>query len=174
MATGASGDYIGLLSFFAFCLSVIAAVLAIDMFRLLRTGEFGGSWRVLIIASVVYAFVQATRMAEFLDWNKWNPHALSQIAEMMFALSLAYAFYLQRKAFRDAPLMRRKERDVRQQTDEQSLHEAQEDVQADARESDWSSLGTMVDDSGEGAGESDGAITRRARDDPPPADAGSR
>jgi len=75
------------------------------MYTLLRTGEFGKTWRVIIIASVMFALLQALRMAESLDWNVAS-HGLSQIAELMFALSLAYAFYLQRKAFTHAASLR--------------------------------------------------------------------
>jgi hypothetical protein len=57
----------------------------------------------------MFALVQALRMAEFLDWGNFNKYGLSQIAELMFALSLAYAFYLQRKAFHNAFSLRREE-----------------------------------------------------------------
>ena len=97
--------YLGFLSFAAFIFSVIAAVLAIDMYTLLRTGEFGNTWRVLIIASVIYALLQALRMAESLNWRIAS-HGLSQIVELTFALALAYAFYLQRKTFTQAAALR--------------------------------------------------------------------
>ena len=97
--------YLGFLSFAAFIFSVIAAVLAIDMYTLLRTGEFGNTWRVLIIASVIYALLQALRLAESLNWRIAS-HGLSQIVELMFALALAYAFYLQRKTFTQAASLR--------------------------------------------------------------------
>lgn len=97
--------YLGFLSFAAFIFSVIAAVLAIDMYTLLRTGEFGNTWRVLIIASVIYALLQALRLAESLNWRIAS-HGLSQIVELMFALALAYAFYLQRKTFTQAAALR--------------------------------------------------------------------
>ena len=98
MIAGDNGTYLGLLSFLSFGLSVIAAVLAIDMYTLLRTGEFGKSWRVMIIASVMFALVQALRMAEHLEW-KFADYGLSQIAELMFVMALAYAFFLQRRTF---------------------------------------------------------------------------
>jgi hypothetical protein len=66
MLIGESGAYLGLLSFLSFGFSVIAAVLAIDMYTLLRTGEMGKTWRVLIIASVMFALAQVIRMAELL------------------------------------------------------------------------------------------------------------
>jgi hypothetical protein len=98
-------SYLGLLSFLSFTFSVIAAVLAIDMYTLLRTGEFGKTWRVIIIASVMFVLLQVLRMAEALNWH-FATHGLSQIVELMFALALAYAFYLQRKAFTKAIALR--------------------------------------------------------------------
>ncbi len=105
MIAGDNGAYLGLLSFLSFGLSVIAAVLAIDMYTLLRTGEFGKSWRVMIIASVMFALVQALRMAEHLEW-KFADYGLSQIAELMFVMALAYAFFLQRQTFTRAAALR--------------------------------------------------------------------
>jgi hypothetical protein len=90
---------IGLLSFLSFAFSVVAAVLAIDMYALLRTGQFGKTWRVLIIASVMFALMQALRMGELLNLEALNRYHLSQIVELMFVMSLAYAFYLQRSVF---------------------------------------------------------------------------
>lgn len=90
---------LGLLSFLSFGFSIIAAVLAIDMYTLLRTGQFGNSWRVMIIASVIFALVQVLRLAEILHWESFQVYALSQIVELVFVIALAYAFFLQRKAF---------------------------------------------------------------------------
>lgn len=90
---------LGLLSFLSFAFSVIAAVLAIDMYKLLRTGEFGKTWRLLIIASVMFALLQMLRMAEILNWRAIDVSHLAQVVELVFVISLAYAFYLQRSAF---------------------------------------------------------------------------
>lgn len=90
---------IGLLSFLSFGFSVIAAVLAIDTYALLRTGQSGGTWRVLIIASVIFALMQALRLAEILDLPALSGLHLSEIVELMFVISLTYAFYLQRRIF---------------------------------------------------------------------------
>lgn len=97
----------GVLAFLSFAASVVAAVLAIDMFALSRTGQSGPAWRVLIIASVMFALVQALRIAAFFDWNALQRYGLSQIVELMFALSLAYAIYLQRHAFSARSELRR-------------------------------------------------------------------
>lgn len=59
-----------LLTLISFAISVGAAVLAIDTYRLLRTGEVGHSWRILIIASVLFAFTFSLALGrEFrLEW----------------------------------------------------------------------------------------------------------
>ena len=96
----ASGEsYVGLLSFLAFGFSVMAAVLAIDMYALLRTGEFAKTWRVLIIASVMFALMQALRLSELLNFASMSRYHLSEVVELMFVMSLTYAFYLQRSVF---------------------------------------------------------------------------
>ena len=100
--SGDSGTYVGVGAFLAFGISVIAAVVAIDMYKLLRTGEFGASWRILIIASVIFALVQALRLAELFNWGGLQRQQLSEVADLLFVLSLAYAFYLQRRAFTHA------------------------------------------------------------------------
>lgn len=97
-----SGATIGLISFLAFGISVIAAVVAIDMYKLLRTGEFGSSWRILIIASVIFCLVQALRLAELFEWGGLEMIHLSEIADLIFVLALAHAFYLQRRVFSQA------------------------------------------------------------------------
>lgn len=93
------GGYVGLLSFCSFIFSVIAAVLAIDLYALLRTGRAGATWRVLIIASVMFALMHALRLAELLNFGVFPLAHLSEIVELMFVMALAYAFYLQRKVF---------------------------------------------------------------------------
>lgn len=92
-------DSINLLTLLSFAGSVVAAVLAIDMYRLLRTGQVGNSWRILITASVLFAFTLALRLAESFDWTGLQGRQLSRISELMFVFALAYAFYLQRRAF---------------------------------------------------------------------------
>lgn len=93
------GGYVGLLSFFSFIISVIAAVLAIDLYALLRTGRSGSTWRVLIIASVMFALMQALRLAALLRFGGLGLTRLSEIVELIFVMALAYAFYLQRQVF---------------------------------------------------------------------------
>lgn len=90
---------LGLLSFLSFAFSVIAAVLAIDMFKLLRTGGFGRTWRLLITASVMLVLLQVLRMAQVLNFRPVAEAHLAQVVELCFIISLAYAFYVQRQLF---------------------------------------------------------------------------
>ncbi|RYX84863.1 hypothetical protein EON83_07935 [bacterium] len=89
-----------LTAFVSFALSVGAAALAIRLYSLLRTGQMGASWRVLIIASVLFALLQATRLAEVVSPSV---HALrfSSFVEVVFILALAYAFWLQKQVFEE-------------------------------------------------------------------------
>src|SRR5690349_8020865 len=98
--TETGGGQILILSFISFCISVIAAVIAIDMYRLLRTGQFGASWRVLIIASVMFALLHALRFGEHFDFTPWTTFHLSDVVEFVFVIALAYAFFLQRQTFK--------------------------------------------------------------------------
>jgi hypothetical protein len=95
-----NNDYspLGLLSFLTFGLSIIAAVMAIDMYKLLRTGDFGKTWRLLIIASVMFALLQVVKLGEILNFRTSGYH-LSEIVELCFVMALAYAFYQQRRVF---------------------------------------------------------------------------
>jgi hypothetical protein len=79
------------------------------MYTLLRTGQMGRTWRVLIIASVMFALAQVVRMAELLNW-RMAEYGLSQIIELVFVLALAYAFFLQRRAFTQAAELRGEQR----------------------------------------------------------------
>jgi hypothetical protein len=134
----------GMISLFSFALSVIAAVLAIDMYALLRTGEFGPTWRVLIIASVMFALVQALKMADYFDWKTLDTDILAQVVELAFALCIAYAFYLQRKAFGVSSQLRRDRVDREPTEDEVILDE--DSASQPARTEDWSRLGGIYQD----------------------------
>jgi hypothetical protein len=96
---GSADASLGLLSFLSFGISVIAAVLAIDMYKLLRTGEFGKPWRLLIIASVMLVLLQVLKMVEVLNWRGFEEAHLGEIVQLCFVMTLAYAFYRQRKIF---------------------------------------------------------------------------
>src|ERR1017187_4891576 len=127
MEQNGNGPYLGLLTLLSFAFSVIAAVIAIDMYALLRTGRFGSSWRVLIIASVMFSMLQVLRMVELFKWSALGNLQLSQVVELMFVMTLAYALFLQRRVFaRAAAGSRRGESTAREpgpQTAEQAGHE---------------------------------------------------
>ena len=122
---------IGLLSFLSFGFSVIAAVLAIDTYALLRTGQSGGTWRVLIIASVIFALMQALRLGELLNFSALSNAHLSEVVELVFVIALTYAFYLQRRIFQGKPT--RSEPDARE---ENTLDDALVDDEPDEDEED--------------------------------------
>ena len=109
--TGQHGS-IGFLALAAWVFSVVAAVMAIDMYALLRTGEFGRSWRVIIIASVILTFTLAVRLGEIVDFRGMAKQGLSQIGALMFVMALAYAIYLQRQVFAKASRLRRRATDT--------------------------------------------------------------
>jgi predicted RND superfamily exporter protein len=85
-----------------FLLSVGAAAMAINLYSLLRTGQIGASWRVLIIASVLFSLIQAVKLAEVCGVPYAASMHLSSIIELVFVLALAYAFFLQRQVFTEA------------------------------------------------------------------------
>lgn len=90
--------YIGILSFLTFGLSVIAAVLAIDLYGLLRVGQSGRTWRILIVASVIFVLLQVLRLAQLI-LHLEVASELSQVAELVFVIALAYAFYRERSLY---------------------------------------------------------------------------
>ncbi len=97
-----SSSYEVISTLFCFLLSVGAAAIAINLYSLLRTGQIGGSWRVLITASVLFSLIQAVKLAELCNVPYAASMHLSSIIELVFVLALAYAFWLQRIVFSEA------------------------------------------------------------------------
>jgi hypothetical protein len=95
----ATFSYVGITALLSFFISVGAAVFAINLYSLLRTGRVGASWRVLIIATVMFALGQAVRLAEIFGVPLASDLHLSSVIELAFVISLLYAFYLQRQVF---------------------------------------------------------------------------
>ena len=120
-----------LLTLLTFAASVIAAVLAIDTYRLLRTGEVGNVWRILIVASVLFTFTLALRLAENFDWNGLAHLHLSRVGELIFVSALAYSFYLQRRAFTHARDLRETEEKPSVPISPQPLRESRDDEESD-------------------------------------------
>lgn len=87
---------------FSFLTSIGAAVLAINLYPQLRVGRNGESWRVLIIAAVLFALMQALHFCEIIGVPYMSALQLSSIVQMVFGLALAYAFFLQRQVFIEA------------------------------------------------------------------------
>lgn len=116
-------SYDVLSSLFSFALSVGAAVLAINLYPLLRVGRAGASWRVLIIAAVLFALMQALRFCEIIDLPYLKSLQLSSIVELVFGLALAYAFFLQRQVFIEAQqeARTRKRRKTDRENDEETV-----------------------------------------------------
>lgn len=90
--------YMNVIEIFTFAFSIFAAVLAIDMYALLRTGQFGRTWRILIVASVVFVMLQVMQMSDGL-LDPVIAHRLSQVTQLMFVIALTYAFYRQRQVY---------------------------------------------------------------------------
>jgi len=95
-------SYAVISTLFCFLLSVGASFIAINLYSLLRTGQFGASWRVLIIASVLFSLGQAVELAEMSGVPYAHEMRLSSIVDLIFVLALAYAFHLQRQVFSEA------------------------------------------------------------------------
>ena len=112
----ASFSYSVISTLFCFLLSVGASAIAINLYSLLRTGEFGSSWRVLIIASVLYSLGQAVKLAEVCDVPYAQQLQLSSIVNLIFVLALAYAFFLQRQVFTEARSSQSDEEEVEDDT----------------------------------------------------------
>jgi len=145
---------LGLLSFLTFGLSIIAAVLAIDMYTLLRTGQFGSSWRVMIIASVIFVLVQVLRLAEVLHWEAFQVYALTQIVELVFVMSLAYAFFLQRQAFT---------RVARKSKSSEEVEEQEFAADNDDRDAEWDDFTARYQEDEPLLGEAEAAEKRRTK-----------
>lgn len=87
-------------AFVSFTLSIGAAALAIRLYSLLRTGQMGASWRVLIIASVLFALLQTVKLIETASSQAHAMH-FSSVVEVAFILALSYAFWLQKQVFEE-------------------------------------------------------------------------
>lgn len=108
-------SYDVLSALFSFALSIGAAVLAINLYPLLRVGRSGASWRVLITAAVLFALMQALKFCEVIGLPILSSLRLSSVVELVFGLALAYAFFLQRQVFvesqNEARLQKRRKSD---------------------------------------------------------------
>ncbi|MCS6862366.1 MAG: hypothetical protein NZT92_18845 [Abditibacteriales bacterium] len=85
------------MSLISFFVAMVAAVWAVEMYRLLRAGEGGKAWRVLVVASVVFAVHELYALGRSTGIFQFE--GIAEATGMMFAALLAYAFYTQRRAF---------------------------------------------------------------------------
>ena len=119
---------------FSFFTSIGAAVLAINLYPQLRVGRTGASWRVLIIAAVLFALMQALRFCEIIGVPYVDSLRLSSLIEMIFGISLAYAFFLQRQVFIEA---QHEARTQKRRKSDRMAHEAEEMPVVSAYEADY-------------------------------------
>lgn len=84
-------------SFLSFIIVLFAAVWAVELYRLLKTGEIGKTWRVLIVATLVFAVHEILAMAETFGYIERT--LATDLTDLVFVFLLAYACYLQRRAF---------------------------------------------------------------------------
>ena len=82
------------LSFFA---AIFATVWAVELYRLLRTGEVGRTWRVIIAATILFAVGEVLKFGELFEFLPRL--GMFNYLHLPFIILLAYACYAQRKAF---------------------------------------------------------------------------
>jgi len=117
----ALSSYAVISTLFCFLLSVGAAAIAINLYSLLRTGQIGASWRVLIIASVLFSLGQAVRLAEVSGVPYAQEMRLSAVVDLIFVLALAYAFFLQRQVFSEARHNLRDEEEIEIEDEDEAV-----------------------------------------------------
>lgn len=83
-----------LLTFFA---AIFATVWAIELYSLLKTGEVGKTWRVIVVATILFAVSEVFKFGELLGYLP--QHHVNDYLELPFIIILATACYMQRKAF---------------------------------------------------------------------------
>lgn len=82
------------LTFFA---AIFATIWAIELYSLLKTGEVGKTWRVVVIATLLFAVSEILKFGETFQYLL--PLNLHEYLDLPFILLLAIACYMQRKAF---------------------------------------------------------------------------
>ncbi len=82
---------------FTFFVAIFATVWAVELHNLLKTGEVGKTWRVVTIATVLFAVIEIIKFAEMFEY--FPDLHLHEYLELPFIFLLAIACYMQRKAF---------------------------------------------------------------------------
>lgn len=89
-----------ILSLLTFFIAIFAVVLAFQLHALLRTGAIGHTWKIIIVASVVYGIGELLRFGEV--WELVEPEVFlagENATRLVFIALLAWALYVQRQAF---------------------------------------------------------------------------
>ncbi|MBI3920181.1 MAG: hypothetical protein HY318_02090 [Armatimonadetes bacterium] len=80
-----------------FIAAIFATIWAIELYSLLKTGEVGKTWRVVVIATLLFAVSEIEKFGETYQYlPTLNLH---EYLDLPFILLLAIACYMQRKAF---------------------------------------------------------------------------
>ncbi len=85
------------MSVVSFVITVVAALWAVELYRLLRAGEGGKAWRVLVFATVAFAVHELYTIGRGLGICEFG--GIAEITELFFVILLAYAIYTQRQSF---------------------------------------------------------------------------
>ena len=85
------------LEFLSFMVAIFAAVVALQLYALLKTGEIGRTWRVLILGAGIFALHTLIGIGHYFDY--FDDHGTYELSQLLCIIVLAYAFWLQRSAF---------------------------------------------------------------------------
>lgn len=80
-----------------FFVAIFATVWAVELHNLLKTGEVGKTWRVVTIATILFAVIEVIKFAELFQY--FPVLHIHEYLELPFIFLLAIACYMQRKAF---------------------------------------------------------------------------
>ncbi len=93
-----------LVALVAFVFSLLAAIWALELYQLLRTGAIGKSWRVFIVAALVFMVHEVTHMVRI--FGAFDDLGMYEATKLIFVALMAYGFYAQRRVFFSPQLFR--------------------------------------------------------------------
>lgn len=88
----------------SFIVSLLAAIWALELYQLLRTGAIGKSWKILIAAALVFMVHEVTNIVRI--FGSFGDFGLYDATKLLFVLLLAWGFYAQRHVFYSPHLFR--------------------------------------------------------------------
>jgi len=88
----------------SFIVSLLAAVWALELYQLLRTGAIGKSWKILIAAAIVFMVHEVTNIVRI--FGTFSDLGLYDATKVLFVLLLAWGFYVQRDVFNSPHMFR--------------------------------------------------------------------